>query len=58
MKGYFIIAMILELFLVIFAGNMVGKGHYGAETSAGLCAIILAIYTSAYIAIWKMKNKQ
>lgn len=50
--------MILELFLVIFAGNMVGKGHYGAATSAGLCAIILAIYTSAYIAIWKMKNKQ
>ena len=42
MKGYFIIAMILELFLVIFAGNMVGKGHYGAATSAGLCAIILA----------------
>lgn len=58
MKGYFIIAIILELFLVIFAGNMVGKGYYGAATSAGLCAIILAIYNSAYIIICKAKNKK
>jgi len=57
MKAYFVIAMLFELFLVLYTGEMVDRGLIGTAVTTGLCAIILAIICAAYIVVWGLKKK-
>lgn len=58
MKAYFVIAMLFELFLVLYTGKMVDRGLIGTAVTTGLCAIILAIICAAYIVVWGLKKKK